>query len=325
VQLPPEYDPYRRYPCILALHADGATPANALDWWAGAFNERLNSRAGQATRQGYIVITPQWTREHQRSYEYSAREHAAVMLPLRHAMQRFAIDSDRVYLAGHSMGGDAAWDIGIAHPDLWAGVIPITANADKFVTLYTDNARYVPWYFVVGEKDGQRDLGNNVQWDRYLSRAGYDVMITEYLGRGHDHYYDDIQRIFEWMKLHQRNFFPRKFEVASMRSIDDFFWWTEVSDFPSQQIVSAFNWPPPKNTPPLKIESEILPNNGVRLSTGAKKGYIYLSPDMVDFEKKVVINGSPVKALVPSAEVLLEDVRTRGDRRHPFWVKVDYK
>ena len=327
VQLPPEYDPYRRYPCILALHAEGAAPAQALDWWAGPYSEKMNSRTGQATRQGYIVLTPAWTREHQRSYEYSAREHAAILLPLRDALQRFAIDSDRIFLAGHSMGGDAAWDLGIAHPDLWAGVIPIAANADKFVNLYTENARYVPWYFVIGEKDGERDLGNNVQWDRYLGRANYDVTITEYLGRGHDHFYDDIQRIFEWMKLHQRNFYPKEFKAVTMRNTDDFFWWTEVSDFPAQQNVSPFSWPPPKNTPPLTVESEILPNNGIRLKTGARSGHVFLSPDMLDFEKKIVfsVNGKSTTVGTPSAEVLLEDVRTRGDRLHPFWIRVDYK
>ena len=56
---------------------------------------------------------------------------------LRDACKRFSIDIDRVFLSGHSMGGDAAWDIGLAHPDLWAGVIPIVAAADKYVNAAT--------------------------------------------------------------------------------------------------------------------------------------------------------------------------------------------
>ena len=44
---------------------------------------------------------------------------------LRDACRRFSVDSDRVFISGHSMGGDAAWDLGTAHPDLWAGMIPI--------------------------------------------------------------------------------------------------------------------------------------------------------------------------------------------------------
>ena len=157
LQLPPEYDPYRRYPCIVTLNGAGTTPQQQIDWWAGAYNSDVQNRFGQATRHGYIVIAPRWTREHQRSYEYTAREHAAVLYTLRDACKRFSIDTDRVFLSGHSMGGDAAWDIGLAHPDLWAGVIPIVATADKYVKhKYRENAKYLPLYFVCGEKDGNK-------------------------------------------------------------------------------------------------------------------------------------------------------------------------
>jgi hypothetical protein len=217
------------------------------------------------------------------------------------------------------MGGDAAWDMGIAHPDMWAGVIPITPNVSKFVTLYSENARYVPWYFVVGELDPARSPENEVQWDRYLSRANYDVTISEFLGRGRDHYYDDIQRMFEWMKLHERNFFPREFKTATLRATDNFFWWVEISEFP-------FALPPPKNTPALAVESEILANNGIRVKTGARSGRVFISPKMLDFEKKMVVsvNGQRVSVDPPQAEIMLEDARTRGDRQNVFWSKIDF-
>ena len=35
----------------------------------------------------------------------------------------FSIDTDRVFLSGHGVGGDAVYDIGLAHPEHWAGVI----------------------------------------------------------------------------------------------------------------------------------------------------------------------------------------------------------
>src|SRR5262249_52448482 len=126
VQLPPEYDPYRRYPCIVTLHGGGTTPENQISWWAGDPDEQGVPK-GQAARYGYSVVAPAWAREHQKEYEFSSREMAAVLHSLRDACRRFSIDTDRVYLSGHSMGGVAAWDLGLAHPDLWAGVIPIVA------------------------------------------------------------------------------------------------------------------------------------------------------------------------------------------------------
>ena len=132
VQLPPEYNPHRRYPMIVSLHGIGHDPTMQIEWWAGEHPAGgPPGRQGQAGRYGYIVIAPAWTVEHQKEYEYSAREHAVVLGCLRDACRRFAVDTDRVFLSGHMEGGDAAWDIGVSHPDLWAGVIPISAEAQE--------------------------------------------------------------------------------------------------------------------------------------------------------------------------------------------------
>jgi pimeloyl-ACP methyl ester carboxylesterase len=226
VQLPPEYDPYRRYPAIVTLNGAGNTPEQQIDWWAGAWTEQ-GWRFGQATRHGYIVIAPAWAAEYQSQYEYSAREHAAVLDCLRDACRRFSIDTDRVFLTGHSMGGDAAWDIGLAHPDLWAGVIPIVAKADRYCAHYWPNAELVPYYFVCGELDGKKMVENARELDRYLNRS-YPCTVVEYLGRGHEHFSDEIQRLFEWMGRLRRDFFPREFTVKTMRRWDNFFWWIEL-------------------------------------------------------------------------------------------------
>ncbi len=43
-----------------------------------------------------------------------------VLASLMDAKRRFSIDNDRVYLSAIILGGDGAWDIATAHPDLWA-------------------------------------------------------------------------------------------------------------------------------------------------------------------------------------------------------------
>ena len=54
-----------------------------------------------------------------------------------------------------------------------------------------------------------------------------------------------------------------------------------------------------------------------------------LSPGMIDLDKRclVVVNGrrinAPSQFIEPDLETLLADVRTRGDRQHPFWVKLE--
>ncbi len=328
LQLPPEYDPMRKYPCIVTLHAAGTTPLHQIDWWAGQYIERLGSRMGQATRHGYIVLAPAWGREHQRSYDYSAREHAAVLSSLRDACRRFSIDTDRVYLSGHSMGGDAAWDIGVAHPDLWAGLITFGARSDKYVARYTENARYtLPMYFVAGEMDGDWLSVNERELERYLNWHNFDVMVVEYQGRGHEHFHDDIQHIFDWMERHRRNFFPAQFACASMRPWDNFFFWAELSGFPTKAMVAPVAWPPDRGVRAAMTQGEIRPNNSINLQSGASGATIWLAPEMVKFDERISLRFNRFtksETIKPSAAVMLEDVRTRGDRYHPFWAKVEF-
>jgi predicted esterase len=331
VQLPPEYNVYRRYPCIVTLHSAGVTPLEQIDWWADTYVPQTQTRYGHAARHGYIVIAPRWTREHQSKYEYSAREHNAVLAALRDATKRFAIDTDRVFLSGHSMGGDAAWDIGLAHPDLWAGVIPIVATADKYVLRYWENAKYVPFYFVSGEKDGKARLALNAdEWDRYLKRQGYDTMVVQYLGRGHEPFHDEIQNLFTWMNLHTRNPSPKEFAVSTLRPWDSFFWWVEAREPKETTTILPAEWggdrTAAKQAKPAEVNANVLATNGVTVSAGAHKSVtVWLSPEIVNFARPLTvrINGKAQNRIQPSVTTLLEDVRTRGDRQHPFWAKVE--
>jgi len=329
VQLPPEYDPYKRYPAIVTLNGSATQPLEQIDWWAGVYSDRLQLRMGQAARRGYIVIAPEWTRKHQRKYEYSAREHAAVLFSLRDACKRFAVDTDRVFLTGHSMGGDAAWDIGLAHPDLWAGVMPIVATADKYVSRYWENAKHVPFYFVGGEMDGDRMSINGPELDRYLTRTGFDTVVVEYLGRGHEDFIDEIQRLFDWMELHERDFAPEEFEVTTLRRWDNFFWWVEIDDMPARSVVAPVLYDDKiGDVRPILVEGNIVPSaNRVRLETGAGKATIYLSPEIVDFDRRITVSVNTLRDIRenirPQMETILEDARSRGDRQRPFWAKVE--
>lgn len=336
VQLPPDYDSFRRYPCVVTLNGmpalNGAvtTPEQQIDWWAGEYVPAAQTRYDQATRHGYIVIAPRWAREHQRKYEYTAREHAAVLRSLRDAQKRFSIDTDRVFLSGHSMGGDAAWDIGLAHPDLWAGVMPIVATADKYVTRYWENGKYVSFYFVCGEKDGNKLALNATDWDRYLKKLGYDTVIVQYQGRGHEHFHDEIQNLFAWMNLHKRNFFPREFDTASLRPWDNFFWWVETEKPKDTTVILPAEWGPgsksAKQATPAEIKAKRLEPNGVTVTAGAHgKVTVWLAPEIVNFDAKVDvrINKRAFSNVQPTVATILEDVRTRGDRQHPFWANVE--
>ena len=328
VQLPPDYDPLRQYPTIVALNGHGYKPELQLDYWAGGPHP-TRGRFGQAMRRGYIVIAVDWLEPHQAEYKYSLREHQAVLGSLRDAMRRFSIDSDRVFLTGHGIGGDASWDIGASHPDLWAGVIPFLARVDKYTTRYRENAEYVDWYFVDGELNGDNIEHNASQWDFYL-RPRIQATLVEYHGRGFEPYHDEVQRVFDWMSspTRVRRPPPAEFDCRSMRSWDNFFWWLELENLPERSMVAPATWPPRRGTRPTQIRGRMYETNKLGVFHQAERTTVWLSPDFVDFSKPMEIekNGTRIsprdRNIEPDLAVILEDARTRCDRKHPYWAKV---
>ncbi|MGE0755937.1 MAG: peptidase [Pirellulaceae bacterium] len=337
VQLPPEYDPWKRYPCVVTLNGGGSTELQQISWWAGDYVEKSGMRTGQAARRGYVVIAPRWQRPLQSQYEYSLREHAAVLFALRDAMQRISIDSDQVFLSGHFAGGDAAWDIALAHPDLWAGCVMFAPHADRYVKYYRDNARTVPLYFVTGEKDvGTGEQGNwlvenGTEMDRYLSDTRTDCTLVVYRGRGRDldGFADEVQRIFDWMSLssHRRNAAPQSFEVVSMRPWDNYFWWVECEGFPASSTVLPQAWPQ-SGARAAQIKAEVIAKSGrVQIKSAASQVTVYLSPEIVDFSRpiQVAVDGQELRTEPqPDVAVILEDARSRADRQHPFWTQLQW-
>lgn len=329
VQLPLEYDPLRRYPAIVALADSGVSPEAMLDYWAGSAGE--DGQVGQALRHGYITIGVQWRRGRQTTYGYSAREHHAVLSSLRDACRRLSIDTDRVFLTGHGAGGNAAWDVALAHPDVWAGVIPFVALADRYVLRYGLNAEYVPWYFVAGELDGDKMAENARELDRYVGGAraapNVDATVVEYRGRGYEPFGDEIQRLFDWMGRRRRTI-PTEFECVTMRPWDNFFWWLEVQGLPDKSMVAPASWPPPRSARPIKLRSKLAAGNKIMVFEQADATTVWLGPEFVNFVEplEVELNGRRIneeRFVKPDLGVLLEDARSRADRLHPFWAKVE--
>jgi hypothetical protein len=134
------------------------------------------------------------------------------------------------------------------------------------------------------------------------------------------------------MGLHKRNFLVKKFEVESLRPWDYFFWWVDTGEPAEINTILPAEWgenaAPAKKPTPAKTTAKPLAPNGVMVeSKGCGKVTVWLSPELVKFDPtlKVTINGKPQRAnkIQPKPETLLEDVRTRGDRQHPFWAKVE--
>ncbi len=329
VQTPPEYDPYRKYPCVLALPGRGLSPEQQVDWWAGPTIPNAISRQGFAARYGYIVVSPRWMIEGQAQYNYTEVEHARILTSLRDALRRFSIDTDRVFISGHFDGGTAAWDISLSHPDLWAGALMVSPTADNFIFQTAENAALVPTYFVYGEFDAtsfKSTIGRTL--DQYLSRSRYDCLAVEYRGRGREHFYEELPRMIQWMELssHRRDRSPDgEVEIKILRPGSRFHYWLEAPELEPDATTNPYVFEPKNSTFAFKIESN---SNSLRISRiPARRIRVWLSPDVIDLDTpvKIIFKGSTTNVKTATADIgtMLEDVRTRADRMAPFYAKVE--
>ncbi len=346
IQLPPEYDPNRKYPCVLALPATQAHfQANLMiDIWCGAPAqlEQLGAqRFGQATRYGYIVICPNWMTDNQRSYQYTESEKARVLSCYRDALRRTSINTDKVFITGHFEGAAAAWDIVQSHPDMWAGAVLFSPVADRYIVQYHKNLsadRDAPdqippaTYIVFGQHD---ELWENIPAmagtaDKYLQSPFCDSLLVEYIGQDRGLFVAELPRIFDWMQLasHQRLRTPRIINCDTLRAGDRLFYWLEAPQIASQNCTNAFEFDASRDAGRKgNFEASLLDSsqNAIRISkipSQDRSAIVWLTPEMVDFGREVtfLVNNKKIRETATAkVEVMLEDVRTRADRLHFFW------
>jgi pimeloyl-ACP methyl ester carboxylesterase len=319
LRLPPEYHPLRSYPALVVLHS-GDGPAKAIDEWKA-----------EASRRGYILVAPQYNLAGQSpDYRYTASEHAAVELALRDARKRYAIDSDRVFVAGQLTGGNMAWDYGLAHPDLFAGVVMISGFPARYVPRYLPHHERLPLYAVLGDL---APASNEVVFNNYIKPLilkTWDVTYVEYYRRGLEEFPEEIPSAFDWMDRRRREAIPRSFEVCSARSSDDHFYGVVIREFgpgrvtaPEAVEILGQNLSPAT----IKMKSSKL-SNLINLDIkGIKRLDVWLSPKLFDFKRKpeIRINGRSIarqSRLKPDAESMLEDLRLRSDRQQIYWYRL---
>lgn len=336
VHLPPNYDPYRKYPCLMTLRAETSTNEQ-LERWAGLYNPRLGVRTGQAIRHGYVVVSLDWKRPKQTRYEYSAAEHKAILGCMRAMLKKFSIDSDRFFITGHGSGADAAYDVAISHPEHWAGVIGIAGKIFKYPIHYKENKHFgLNVYSVVGTKEHKNISESADAWNTWLKGGSFNkCLVVEYIGRLAEPFFEEFPSIMDWCDVTRRNWPSMdncSIECKSLRPWDNYFWFMEIHGIREKYVMRPTNWPlNGRGFNPLKPKVKLSHTDQANLFQGvsprgnkqASGVTFWLSPDFIDFKKRVEIDaaGGFRGFIEPSREVLLEDVRRRGDRKRPFWAK----
>jgi len=326
IKLPPEYHHGRAYPVLIAL----THPSMDTELVMQALSR-------ETERHGYILVAPEWAQQFGKvkGWDYKGEDHEYVTDVLRDVVRHFTVDNDRVFLFGIGDGANMALDVGVSHPDLFAGVQVMGPNPkwQGFFLHYWQNAQKLPIYVVTGEQAPFQNL--RFTFERWMPR-GFPAVMAAYKGRGIEWYSAETPVMFDWMSRKKRvpaaSVLPipggapmERWQI--MRPTDNRFFWLSVDKLsPSKMIENA-----PPNMTPASLSGDIK-GNLIKVSCqGAKQVTIWLSRDMINWAApvRVQLNGTVPygwrpKVMVPDLEVLLEDFHERGDRRMLFLNKLEF-
>lgn len=202
LHLPATYgqNPNQRWPLILFLHGYGES-GNDVE---AVRKNGIPQVLAQQPDFPFIVVAPQcpwhtWWPELADSLDALLDE----------ITQSYAVDPQRVYLTGLSMGGYGAWYLGATRPQRFAAIAPICGGGywfhgfpDRVAAL-----KDTPVWVFHGAKDDVVPLAASEQLVETLRASGGNVRFTVYPEAMHDSWtvtYNNPE-LYSWFLQHQRN------------------------------------------------------------------------------------------------------------------------
>ena len=195
LHLPPGYKDGKRWPLILFLHGMGER-GDDLE------RVKVHGIARVAEEQPellarFVAVSPQcplntyWTHQ----------QHALNGL-LDHVLEQYAVDPDRIYLTGLSMGGFGAWFLGMTSPQRFAAMAPICGGGEPYAASLLKD---MPIWVFHGAKDRIVPPSESRRMVRALKAVGSSAKLTIYPEADHDSWTQTYNNpeLYDWFLLHR--------------------------------------------------------------------------------------------------------------------------
>lgn len=185
VFVPSSYDSSQPAPLIVSLHGLG----RSHDWLMG-----YHGLLDQAEANGYIVVTPLgyirrgWYGSRELDDMQDAqRSEQDVMNVLQLMRDEFSVDSNRIYLWGHSMGGAGTYHIAAKYPNIFAGlgVAAPAPEADAPMNNILNNIKHLPIFVLQGDEDAAVPVERTRAWVAKMQELGMQHVYVEIPGGDH--------------------------------------------------------------------------------------------------------------------------------------------
>jgi predicted peptidase len=189
---PIEYDRTKQYPLVVFLHGAGERGDDNTKQLVHG----MADFASDENRLKYpaFVLAPQCPNDKRWvEVDWGALKHdmpekpsqpMGLLFQLLDAMpKQLAIDPNRIYITGLSMGGYGTWDAIQRRPDYFAAAIPICGGGDL---AGAEKMKNIPIWAFHGDQDGAVKVSRSRDMIKAIEAAGGKPKYTEYPGVGHD-------------------------------------------------------------------------------------------------------------------------------------------
>ncbi len=227
--VPANYRPDRSYPLLIAMHGTGGTGPGFYRRWYRHLRDKDVILAAPTAE------TPKRTK----GYGATEWERQIPLAVIRDVRNGYHIDSDRVYLAGMSMGGHATWDNLLTYTDHYAaGIvecgIPMVEGYQIARNLFLPNLFSTGIYVLQGTPDKQNPQINSDAVNR-LKRLGCDAVYVQFDGAGHGVYNVGSADALKWLWSQKREPWPKKVTKVAHRLGQAKAWWVKVEQMRGQE------------------------------------------------------------------------------------------
>lgn len=187
-------DPEKKYPMILFLHGAGER-GNDLE---KVKVHGIPKIVEQQKDFPFIAVSPQCP-----ARSWWSSEVEALNALLDNIVANYAVDLDRIYLTGLSMGGYGTWELAMEYPERFAAIAPICGGGDpEEVSKIKD----IPVWVFHGEKDNLVKPEESKKMVKALEEIGADVKFTLYPEAEHDSWTETYNNpeLYKWFLEHSK-------------------------------------------------------------------------------------------------------------------------
>jgi endonuclease/exonuclease/phosphatase family metal-dependent hydrolase/predicted esterase len=191
--LPPGYDARQRWPLILFLHGAGERGADLDRVRIHGPPKLVEQRPDEFP---FIVVSPQVPADRIWSVAW-------LDALLEEVGARYAVDPDRIYVTGLSMGGYGTWHLAFEFPHRFAAIAPISGGG---TITGACTLRHLPVWVFHGALDEVVPPSRSEELVNRLRGCDGHVRYTRYEDAGHDAWtrtYEDPE-LYRWFLQHRR-------------------------------------------------------------------------------------------------------------------------